>query len=129
MMLHRYRQILNQQISQGNRFAVRRSLGNQRRLQAALNQFSQAGVIDIDYLEQNNPLDVLFSSAGVTRMTDAAYRYCRAEPGMHVVIFGTGSLEHLEANIISGLRPALPLESINKLNRLFARVTHFSGNY
>ncbi|MBE7382474.1 MAG: aldo/keto reductase [Leptolyngbya sp. SIO1E4] len=111
-----------------NMFAVRRSLSSLQRLQEALNQLAQQGVIDTGYLEKNNPLDFLISPVGATSLTDAAYRYCHHEPGVHTVMFGTGSLEHLESNIVSILRPPLPVQDVERLNRLFAQVTQFSGN-
>ena len=97
-------------------------------LQEALQQLSLQGILDTEYLENNNPIDFLFSPGGAASLTDAAYRYCRYEPGIHVVMFGTGSLEHLESNLVSLLRPALPAQYIDRLNKLFAKVTQFSGN-
>ncbi|NLF32219.1 MAG: hypothetical protein GX591_15190, partial [Planctomycetes bacterium] len=39
---------------------------------------------------------------------DAAYRFCMYEPGCDVILSGTGSLEHLQANIASHDDPICP---------------------
>ena len=52
---------------------------------------------------------------GATSLTDAAYRYVRHEPGVDVVLFGTGDQAHLRANIESILRPPLPQADRDKL--------------
>ena len=41
-------------------------------------------------------------------ITEAAYRFVRHEPGVDVVLFGTGDVAHLRANIESLLKPPLP---------------------
>jgi aryl-alcohol dehydrogenase-like predicted oxidoreductase len=60
-------------------------------------------------------------------LTDAAYRFCRYEPGTHVILSGTGNLDHLKANIESFSRPALPQEDLEKLKNIFAKVDSVSG--
>ena len=60
-------------------------------------------------------------------LPDAAYRFCRAEPGIHVVLSGTGSVAHLEQNIASLLGPPLPEDAHARLVELFARVDTVSG--
>jgi len=61
-------------------------------------------------------------------LTDAAYRFCRYEPGIHVVLSGTGSVAHLEANATSLSAPPLPAEITDRLRRLFAGIDSVSGN-
>jgi len=60
-------------------------------------------------------------------LTEAAYRFCRAEPGIHVVLVGTGNIQHLEENIASVLRPPLPDDARQKLIDLFGAVDNVSG--
>ncbi|MEN8174165.1 MAG: aldo/keto reductase [Pseudomonadota bacterium] len=63
-------------------------------------------------------LQFLVHADGATSLTDAAYRYCAHEPGIHSVLFGTGNARHLEENIASGLRPVLPESDLARLRRM-----------
>ncbi len=55
-------------------------------------------------------------------MTEAAYRYVRHEPGVDVVLFGTGDEEHLRANIAAITKPPLPEADREKLKTLFGHL-------
>ena len=55
-----------------------------------------------------DPLGFLIHPGGASSLTDAAYRYVRHEPGVDVVLFGTGDQAHLRSNIESILKPPLP---------------------
>ena len=55
-------------------------------------------------------------------MTEAAYRFVRHEPGVDVVLFGTGDAEHLRANVASLLKPPLPEADRAKLAALFGHL-------
>jgi aryl-alcohol dehydrogenase-like predicted oxidoreductase len=46
----------------------------------------------------------------------------RHEPGVDVVLFGTGNQEHLRANIESILRPPLPQQDRDRLRELFSHL-------
>ena len=59
---------------------------------------------------------------GASSVTDAAYRYVRHEPGVDVVLFGTGDADHLKANITSILKPPLPEADRTKLRALFSHL-------
>ena len=54
---------------------------------------------------------------------EAAYRFARHEPGVDVVLFGTGDPDHLRANIASLLAPPLPLADRLTLTKLFGRLS------
>jgi len=53
-------------------------------------------------------MQFLVDQGGAESIMDAAYRFCRHGPGIHSVLFGTGNMGHLEQNIKSLLKPALP---------------------
>jgi aryl-alcohol dehydrogenase-like predicted oxidoreductase len=53
---------------------------------------------------------------------DAAYRFVRHEPGVDVVLFGTGDPEHLRTNIYSILKPPLPEADQHRLAELFGHL-------
>ena len=61
-------------------------------------------------------------------MVQAAYRFCRHEPGANVVLTGTGSGEHLRQNVRAILAPPLRAELGDRLAAVFGRVESVSGN-
>ena len=69
------------------------------------------------------PLDFLVHPGGAESITDAAYRFARYEPGVDVVLFGTGDAAHLKANIASLSRPPLPDADRARLLDLFGGVS------
>jgi aryl-alcohol dehydrogenase-like predicted oxidoreductase len=67
-------------------------------------------------------LDFLVHPDGASTMVDAAYRFIRHEPGVDVVLFGTGDIGHLQTNIASLLKPPLPATDIERLRRVYGHV-------
>src|SRR5205085_1434227 len=59
---------------------------------------------------------------GADSVIDAAYRFVRHEPGVDVVLFGTGDREHLRSNIASILKPPLPETDRDRLAMLFGHL-------
>ena len=47
--------------------------------------------------DSDDPLGFLIHEGGAASMTEAAYRFARHEPGVDVVLFGTGDAGHLRA--------------------------------
>jgi aryl-alcohol dehydrogenase-like predicted oxidoreductase len=56
-------------------------------------------------------------------VVEAAYRFVRHEPGVDVVLFGTGDVAHLRTNVASLLKPPLPQADRDKLAKLFGHLT------
>lgn len=108
-------------------FAVRDALSRPDNLRQTVAALVQQGLVDGAGLDPDAPLGFLLESGAAASLPDAAYRFCRAEPGIHVVLSGTGSVAHLEANVASVLRPPLPREVRERLVRLFQRVDTVSG--
>jgi aryl-alcohol dehydrogenase-like predicted oxidoreductase len=69
-----------------------------------------------------NPLGFLLHEGGARTITEAAYRFVRHEPGVDVVLFGTGDPDHLRSNIAALLAPALPLADRQTLSKLFGHL-------
>jgi aryl-alcohol dehydrogenase-like predicted oxidoreductase len=67
-------------------------------------------------------LEFLLHADGASSVTDAAYRFVRHEPGVHVVLFGTSTIEHVQANIASLLKPPLPEADRQQLAELFGHL-------
>ena len=109
-------------------FAVRRALKNFETLNEALAELSKRDEINRAEFDPEKPLGFLLEDGKAGSLTEAAYRFCRYEPGVDVVLVGTGSIEHLKTNAEALLKPPLPAEDVAKLKQLFANVTDFTGN-
>jgi aryl-alcohol dehydrogenase-like predicted oxidoreductase len=106
-------------------FAVRDALSRPDKLRETIDELVRQGLIAPDALDLQQPL--AFVEQVSEGLPDAAYRFCRAEPGIHVVLSGTGKLAHLEQNVASILRPPLPDNVRARLIELFEGVDTVSG--
>ena len=109
-----------------NMFAVRRALSHPEGLSEALAVIEKAGQLDRRKLDAGAPLG--FLSEGTNGIVDAAYRFCRHEPGIDVVLTGTGKVEHLKENVDSINRGPLPTKMLARLEEVFGQVDSVSGN-
>lgn len=109
-------------------FAVRRALKDFETLNEALAELSRKAEIDRAEFDPEKPLGFLLEDGKAATLTEAAYRFCRYEPGVDVVLVGTGSIEHLKTNAEALLKPPLQGADVAKLKQLFANVTDFTGN-
>jgi len=100
-------------------FVVRNIFSRPGHLQKAMQALAKDGLVSAELAAKENPLDFLIHEGGASSLTDAAYRFVRHTPGADVVLFGTGSPEHLRINIESILKPPLPPEDVLKLHELF----------
>jgi len=103
-------------------FAVRNIFSQPDRLAATMRDLAAAGEVPASLAESDDPLGFLVHPGGASSIVDAAYRFVRHEPGVDVVLFGTGSAEHLRSNIASILKPPLPDADRGKLIDLFGRL-------
>jgi hypothetical protein len=103
-------------------FAVRNIFSKPGLLESTIAELSANGELPKTLAEMTNPLGFLLHAGGAQSLTDAAYRFARHEPGIDVVLFGTGNIDHLKANIESILRPPLPAVDVQKLYALFGRL-------
>jgi len=103
-------------------FAVRSIFARPQQLSDTMKDLAAAGLVPAALAARDNPLDFLIHDAGASSVTDAAYRYVRHEPGVNVVLFGTGSPEHLRTNIESILKPPLPEADRARLATLFSHL-------
>jgi aryl-alcohol dehydrogenase-like predicted oxidoreductase len=109
-----------------NMFAVRRACSQPDKLRQTVAELLQLGAVSAD-LNSQEPLGFLLQDGSALSLADAAYRFCRDEPGIHVVLSGTGNLQHLEENVQSILRPPLPEKHRERLVQMFAGVDTVSG--
>ena len=103
-------------------FVVRNIFSRPAALKQAMADLAASGQVPADFAKSDAPLSFLIHDGGASSLTDAAYRFVRHEPGVDVVLFGTGKQEHLRANIDSILRPPLPEADIRKLRDLFGKL-------
>ena len=111
-----------------NMFAVRRALSQPQRLQSLCAELIASKAIDSDGLNPSDPLGFVLQMSDAATLPEAAYRFCRHQPGIHVVLTGTGNPEHLRENVAAILKPALPKAVLRKLDHLFGRLDSLSGN-
>jgi aryl-alcohol dehydrogenase-like predicted oxidoreductase len=103
-------------------FAVRSIFARPEQLAATMRDLAAKGLVPAELAARDAPLDFLVHPDGARSVTDAAYRYVRHEPGVDVVLFGTGDPDHLKANIASILSPPLPAADREKLRCWFSHL-------
>ena len=104
-------------------FAVRNIFSRPERLATLLRELTARRELPRWLADAPNPLGFLIHEAGAATITEAAYRFARHEPGVDVVLFGTGDSDHLRANIAALLAPPLPLADRLTLTKLFGRLS------
>ncbi len=100
-------------------FAVRLLFSEPERLARTLDALAAEGRIDAAIAARADPLGFLVNEGGARDVMDAAYRFCRHEPGADVVLLGTGSVEHLRTNLASILAPPLTGDAVQTLRSIF----------
>ena len=108
-------------------FAVRLALSRPERLNEVVCELIARGQLDESEIDLDDPLGFVITEGGAANIPDAAYRFCRDEPGTHVILCGTGSIEHMRANLESMERPPLPEAVTNRLSTIFRNVNFISG--
>lgn len=105
-------------------FAVRRALSDRSRLAPLLRDLERRGLV----APGAGSLEFLTEEGCAETLTEAAYRFCVHEPGVDVVLTGTGDEGHLDANVAAALEPPLPPEALDRLEALFGKLDSVTGN-
>ena len=100
-------------------------MSNPQHLKDFVAHLIQKGEVDPGDVDLQNPLG--FLDASTVSLPDAAYLLCRDEPGVHVVLSGTGNPDHLAANVASFKRPPLPKADVQRLVHIFRNVASTTG--
>jgi aryl-alcohol dehydrogenase-like predicted oxidoreductase len=103
-------------------FAVRNIFSQPERLRSTIRDLAATGKIPQWLGDTPDPLGFLIHDGGASTVPDAAYRFVRREPGVDVVLFGTGNPEHLSTNVGSILKPPLPEADRQQLANLFGHL-------
>lgn len=109
-------------------FAVRTALSQPAQLKTLLVELKHSGQVAPEVCDSDDPLGFLTASGKAATIPEAAYRYCRHEPGMDVVLTGTGNVEHLQANVAALLKPPLVRADVQRIAEIFGQVDSVSGN-
>jgi aryl-alcohol dehydrogenase-like predicted oxidoreductase len=108
-------------------FAVRSIFADPPRIAREMKALAAKGLVEKWLGESGDPLGFLVHPGGADSMIEAAYRFVRHEPGVDVVLFGTGDAAHLRANVASLLKPPLPEADRAKLTALFGQLKEGVG--
>jgi len=108
-------------------FAVRSIFADPPRVAREMKELAAKGLVEKWLAESDDPLGFLVRPDGADSMIEAAYRFVRHEPGVDVVLFGTGDGAHLRANVASLLKPPLPEPDRAKLVALFGQLKEGVG--
>jgi aryl-alcohol dehydrogenase-like predicted oxidoreductase len=103
-------------------FGVRSIFARPEQLAETMRDLAAKRLVPAELAASDEPLGFLVHPDGASSVTDAAYRYVRHEPGVDVVLFGTGDAGHLKSNIESILKPPLPEADRAKLSSLFSHL-------
>ena len=108
-----------------NMASVRIRLPDPRLLEDTIAEWKQKGYLAEDSLPAKDPLGWLVHD-DVDSVISAAYKFGAANPAISTVITGTGSVDHLEANIAALEKPYLPPEDAPRLKDLFGRIGEYA---
>jgi aryl-alcohol dehydrogenase-like predicted oxidoreductase len=111
-----------------NMFAVRRALSQPRRLKEVCAGLVSKNAIAPGSLDANDPLGFILRESDAATLPEAAYRYCRHEKAVNVVLTGTGNSEHLKENIAAITKPALPRTVLDRIDQIFGNLNFITGN-
>lgn len=109
-------------------FAVRRALSQPERLKGIVSDLLEKGAIQRGAVNADDPLGFVLRDGGAATLPEAAYRFCRHEANVNVVLTGTGNPAHLKSNVESILKPALPKAVLQKLEEIFGNIDYLTGN-
>jgi aryl-alcohol dehydrogenase-like predicted oxidoreductase len=111
-----------------NMFSVRRALSRPEHLSKLCADLVGQGLIPDGVIDPSAPLGFVLEQGAAATLPEAAYRFCRHEPSVDVVLTGTGNPEHLRANIEAILKPPLPERVLRRLEELFGGLDSLTAN-
>ena len=98
-------------------FVVRKALASPAGVRRVVDGLVERGELDPAVVDADDPLGFLLGEGGAASLTEAAYRFARHEPGCHVVLTGTGSVDHLAENVASINGPRSPPTTSQRLDK------------
>ncbi len=89
-----------------------------------LNRLVDSGEVVVEGYDPRSPWGFLDSLGASRGLVDVSYRFAAHEPGVHVVLMGTGSIAHLEENIRAFREGPLPQEVTQRLVAMFGHLAN-----
>ena len=86
-----------------------------------------SGELDPMRIDAEDPLGFLIGEGHASSLAEASYRLTRYEPGVHVVLVGTGNIAHLEENLNSLHAGPLPADERARVAELFGHLRVVRG--
>ena len=110
-------------------FAVRTALSQPEKLRQLVRELLLAGKLNgAESIHLNDPLGFIRGGDGAAgSIVGAAYRFCRDETGIHVVLSGMRTVKHLEQNVAAIGAPPLVAAVRDRLIHIFRNVDTVSG--
>lgn len=84
-----------------NMFSVRRAFADLAVLTRITDELIASGELDPARIDRQSPLGFVTDHPDIVSLTQAAYRFCGHEPGVHCVLTGTSNPDHLRENVAS----------------------------
>ena len=109
-------------------FSARRPMRDLEALRALTEALIARGELNPERIDPGAPLRFLTEHPDIASVAEAAFRFCRHEPGAHVILTGTGDVGHLQQNIAAVQKPPLPIEVLDRLRDLFGSVDSVPGS-
>lgn len=110
-----------------NMSPVRVKMTRPEELRKMIVRWKHAGLIARDAVPDDGPLDFLVHGP-VKSVVAAGYKFAAAPDAIASVLFGTGSVTHLEDNVDAILGPPLPEEDIGRIRQLFGHLAESEGD-
>jgi L-galactose dehydrogenase len=110
-----------------NMSPVRVKMTRPAELEKVVARWKAAGLIPREALPDRGPLDFLVHGA-VESVVAAGYKFGATHEAIATVLFGTGSVEHLEANVTAILGPPLPVADQERVRALFGHLAESEGD-
>jgi aryl-alcohol dehydrogenase-like predicted oxidoreductase len=117
-----FEQAVEKQVGVFAMASVRHNLVTQEALETAIGGAKTDGLIAADALPEKDPLGFLVHGQ-VESVVSAAYKFAAAQAAVSTVLIGTGSSEHLEANVASILGAPLPDEDDARIREALTGIT------
>jgi len=109
-------------------FAVRGKLADPAAVRELVADLVDRDKVPKEIVDVGDPLGFLVDEGEAASVVEACYRFVRHLPGMDVVLFGTGNVDHLKANIAAIQGPPLAAAACERLERAFGAVDDISAN-
>ncbi len=89
---------------------------------AEVERLVETGEIPADQVDRADPLSFLRTDDGQLSPSETSYRFAAFEPGVNVVLVGTGNIAHLEENVAAFDRGPLPEDLQTRLVTIFGHL-------